>query len=247
MKAFHLQQIHKPLVHYRKISLAAFILLAIAFLLFLLVAISIPLVKTIYLLKINAAQNPNQPATGVASTIKLGVWGFCATSVLDGATQFGQCYGPKLGYTVPADVVSLLKLPSAVVDILLAVVAAVLVLHPIAAGLSFLAFLNSLFLGSHGVSIFALIWSIATALISTIVFVVDLVIVVIAKSKVKGIRGTIGQNITVDWGNAVWMMLVGVIFTWTAVFLLSARACYCCGVSSADVDLDHSRHDHDHD
>lgn len=54
---------------------------------------------------------------------------------------------------------------------------------------------------------------------------------VIAKSKVKGIRGTVGQNISIDWGNAVWMMLVGVIFTWTAVFLLSARACYCCGVS----------------
>jgi len=239
MKA-RLRGVHKPLVHYRAISLAAFILLSIAFILFLLVAISIPLIKTIYLLKINAAQNPNQPATGIASTIKLGVWGFCATSVLDGVTNYGECFGPRLGYTLPADVVSLLHLPAVVVDVLLGVVAAVLVLHPIAAGLSFLAFLNSLFLGSHGISIFALIWSIATALISTLVFVVDLVIVVIAKSKVKGIRGTVGQNISVDWGNAVWMMLAGVIFTWTAVFLLSARACYCCGVSRADFERDHS-------
>lgn len=153
------------------------------------------------------------------------------SSALDGRDNYGECFGPKLGYTVPADVVTLLKLPTVIIDILLAVVSAVLVLHPISAGLSFLAFLNSLFLGSHGVAILALIWSIATALISTLVFVVDLLIVVIAKSKVKGLKGTLGQNITVDWGNAVWMMLAGVIFTWTSVFLLSARSCYCCGVS----------------
>ena len=100
-------------------------------------------------------------------------------------------------------------------------------LHPISAGLSFLTFINSLFLGSHAVSISALFFAIVTALLSTAVFVIDLVIVLVAKSKIGDIKVA---HLAVDFGNAIWMVLVAVITTWTAVVLLSARACYCCGV-----------------
>lgn len=148
-------------------------------------------------------------------------------SVFDGPGEFAECIGPQLGYTIPSDLIGLTGLDPSIVQILLKGLVVILVLHPVAAGFSFITFFNSLFLGSHAVSILALFFAIVTALLSTAVFAVDLVLVLFAKSKVKDI--TVG-NFEVDWGNAVWMMLVAVILTWTAVGLLSARACYCCGV-----------------
>jgi hypothetical protein len=152
------------------------------------------------------------------------------TSVFDGPNNAGECFGPKLGYTVPPDIIdqaSRAGISSSVVDLLLHGLVVLLVLHPVAAGLSFLTFINSLFLGSHAVSIVALILSIITALVSTIVFAIDLALVLVAKSKVKSI--SVG-NFEVNWGNAVWMVLAATILTWIAVILLSARACYCCGI-----------------
>jgi hypothetical protein len=112
-----------------------------------------------------------------------------------------------------------------VVGILLHALVVLLVLHPIAAGLSLITFVNSLFLGHHAVSIVALIWSLITALVSTIVFAVDLALVIVARNNVKVIKVA---NFEVTWGNGVWMVLTATIFTWVGVILLSARACYCC-------------------
>ena len=148
-------------------------------------------------------------------------------SVFDGPDQFDECFGPKIGYTIPSNLINLTGLSSSVVQIVLQGLFVVLVLHPISAGLSFLTFVNSLFLGSHAVSIAALFFAIVTALLTTVIFVIDLVIVVVAKSKVGDITVA---HLAVDFGNAIWMVLVAVIVTWTAVVLLSARACYCCGV-----------------
>jgi hypothetical protein len=139
------------------------------------------------------------------------------------------CFGPKLGYTIPPDVISLASLAGIspnVVNILLHSLVLLLVLHPVAAILSFITFFNSLFLGSHTVSIIALVFSVITALMSTIVFAVDLALVVVARNNVKSI--TVG-HFSVDFGNAVWMVLAATIMTWIGVILLSARACYCCG------------------
>lgn len=150
--------------------------------------------------------------------------------MLDGPNNPGKCFGPKLGYTIPADIIdqaSRAGISSSVVGILLHGLVVLLVLHPVAAGLSFLTFINSLFLGSHAVSIVALILSVITALVSTIVFAIDLALVLVAKSKVKSI--SVG-NFEVNWGNAVWMVLAATILTWIAAILLSARACYCCGI-----------------
>ena len=243
---------HRPFFHYRFVSFAAFLLLFVAFILFLLVGLSLPIIKSIYLLKLNASPNPNQPKTSVASTLTFGVWGFCATryvtnclllglcicipisfyllltpSVLDGPENFDECFGPQLGYTIPANVVSLIGLSPSVVQILLNALVVLLVLHPVAASLSFLTFINSHFLGHHAVSIVALILAIITSLVSTAVFAVDLALVLVAKANVKNIN--IG-TFNILWGNAVWMVLVATLLTWIAVGLLSARACYCCGV-----------------
>jgi len=222
---------HKPLVHYRYVSFATFLILFVAFLIFLLVGLSLPIIKTVYILKFSASPNKNQPQTDIASTLEFGVWGVCAISEFDHSRE---CFGPKLGYTVPQDVINLAPLAgisSTLVDILLHALVLLLVLHPVAAGLSFITFINSLFLGSHAVSIIALFLSVVTALVSTIVFAVDLALVLVAKSKVKDI--TVG-DFEVDWGNAVWMVLAATLLTWIAAILLSARACYCCGVRRKD-------------
>ena len=81
---------HKPLFHYRYISLAAFLLLFIAFIIFFLVTLSVPIIKTIFLLELKAAQNPKQPPTSIANTITLGVWGLCTERYV-GSVQYRVC------------------------------------------------------------------------------------------------------------------------------------------------------------
>jgi len=231
---YRLKGYHIPFRHHRGISISTFVLLFIAFLIFLLVALSTPIIKTIYLLKITASTNPNQPVTSIATILKIGVWGLCALSGLDGPDAAGFCIGPELGYNIPPDAIAVAGkagVSSSTVTILLHALVVLLVLHPIAAGLSFITFINSIFLGHHAVSIIALIWAVITALVSTVVFAIDLALVIVARSNVKSI--TVG-HFEVTWGNGIWMVLVATILTWVGVILLSARACYCCYKPSED-------------
>lgn len=48
------------------------------FLLFLLVGLSLPIIKSVWLLSIHAKTNSTLPITSVATELKFGVWGFCA-------------------------------------------------------------------------------------------------------------------------------------------------------------------------
>jgi hypothetical protein len=103
----------------------------------------------------------------------------------------------------------------------------VLVLHPIAAGLVFLAAFASLFLGSHAFSIFVLVLTIIAAILATVVLGVDLALVLTAKNQLADLNRF---DVEIVFGNGIWMMVVAVALVWLAVILLSARACYCCGV-----------------
>ncbi|KAJ7505362.1 hypothetical protein B0H11DRAFT_1978301 [Mycena galericulata] len=191
---------HRPLAAYRLLSYICIGLLFSAFLLSLLVGLSLPIIKTIYLLS------------------------FYSPTFF---TNDGQCFGPMLGYTVPEDIISLTGISPSIVDDVLQGLLVILVLHPVAAALSFVTLISSLFLASHKLSILALVLSIITALVSSVVFAIDLALVIVAKSKVTQIEGL---DFAIQWGNAPWMGLVAVILTWLAVIALSARACYCFGV-----------------
>lgn len=68
---------HKPLRHHRIISTSAFLLLFVSFLLFLLVALSLPIIKDIYLLTLQATVNLNQPTTSIGTELRFGIWGVC--------------------------------------------------------------------------------------------------------------------------------------------------------------------------
>lgn len=206
-------------------------LLLCAFILFLLVALSLPIIKPIYLLQLDGIITNNQPETSIGTQVRFGVWGLCVTSALDQPTLFtndGVCIGPRLGYTVDPSILSLIG-NEQLISIVLKGVTVLLVLHPIAAGLSLttlVPILLSCCCGHHAAWILSLIASIVTAIVSSVVLAADLALVIIARNKVKDVAlGTFD----VKFGNGVWMMVAGVALIWLCVILLSARACYCCG------------------
>lgn len=219
----------RPLQGYRIISVVACLLLLASFILLLLVGLSLPIIKPIYLVVLQSAANAG-PATRVATQLRFGVWGVCAFSELNHASILdnnGLCIGPRLGYDVPSVVQSLIGVSDDVVNAVEVSLRAILVLHPVAAGLTFITLITSLFLASHAVSILTLFLAIIAGILGTIVFGVDLALVIVARNQVKNLEDL---RFNVEFGNGVWMVLVAVILIWVAVVLLSARACYCCGV-----------------
>jgi hypothetical protein len=61
----------------RHAAVTAFCLIA-AFVLFLFVALSLLIIKTIFLLQLDGHTASNVPATSVGTELRFGVWGFCA-------------------------------------------------------------------------------------------------------------------------------------------------------------------------
>lgn len=57
------------------------ILLFIAFLLLLLVSLSVPITKTIYLFKLLANVSAGFLKSGVSGNVQFGVWGYCFSGV----------------------------------------------------------------------------------------------------------------------------------------------------------------------
>lgn len=67
-----------PRRRHRFISVATALFTLVTFILFLLVALSLPIIKNIWLLSIHAKISSSLPVTSIATELKFGVWGFCA-------------------------------------------------------------------------------------------------------------------------------------------------------------------------
>ncbi|KAF8271126.1 hypothetical protein EI94DRAFT_1770589 [Lactarius quietus] len=187
-----------------------------AFLLFLLVALSLPIIKSIYVLQIKSLTSPAQPETSVATQLRFGVWGFCASSELSGSPT--ECVDHRV-----------ITNQTELVDIILKGLTILLVLHPIAAGLALLTLMPvaASCLVYHKLPwILSLVLSVPTAIVSTIVFAADLALVIVARNKATDYSAI---HLSIDFGNGVWMVLVSTLFTWIAMVLLSARVCRCFG------------------
>jgi len=76
--------------------------------------------------------------------------------------------------------------------------------------------------------IFSLVITIISAILSTVVFGIDVAIVNAARIGVKEYLGE-NTNISILYGREVWMSLVAVLLLWTAVVSHSLVSCYCCG------------------
>jgi hypothetical protein len=144
-------------------------------------------------------------------------------------TNNGRCVGPQVGYKIDPTYIAGVTNEPQLANIILKALTVLLVLHPIAAVLAFLTVLpvaTSCFVFHRAPWIISLILSIATAIMSTIVFAADLALVLFARHKLKAQKT---YNVTIDFGNGVWIVLVSMLFTWVALILLSARVCGCCG------------------
>jgi len=204
-----------------------------AFTLLLFVALSLPIIKSVYLLKFNGHAASDVPATSIGTELRFGVWGFCVTSVLNRPTLLannGRCLGPQLGYTIDPEIIKAVTNEPDLANLILKGITVLLVLHPIAAGLAFLTLLPviaSCCVYHAAPWVISLMLSVATAIVSSIVFAADLALVIVARHKIKSDSAV---NVTLSFGNGVWMVLVGMLFTWVAMVLLSARICGCCGL-----------------
>ncbi|KAG7091169.1 hypothetical protein E1B28_010221 [Marasmius oreades] len=231
---------HKPLVEHKITSLFCVLFLTATFVLLLLVGLSLTIIKPIYIIRVFSIRT-GQPATSLATELRFGVWGVCASSALDAPTAFendGPCFGPQLGYAsftdlIPEDFLQHFGLTDGIVNTVLKGLLTILVLHLVAAGFSLFGLVTALFLASHTLTILSLVLTIITSLLTTIVFAIDLVIIVATKSQLPKLTN---NGVAVGTGNAVWMVLGALIATWLAVIFLSARACYCCGVRRKGLD-----------
>ncbi|KAI0300471.1 actin cortical patch SUR7/pH-response regulator pali, partial [Multifurca ochricompacta] len=203
-----------------------------AFVLFLFVALSLPIIKSVYLLQIDGNTSPTLPKTSIGTELRFGVWGFCATSALNKPTPVsntGECIGPQLGYTIDPQTIAVVTNEPDLANLVLKGLTILLVLHPVAAGLALLTLIPviaSCCVYHFAPWIISLVLSVATAIVSTIVFAADLALVIVARDKVKH-QSTV--NVSISFGNGVWMVLVSTVFTWMAMLLLAARVCRCCG------------------
>lgn len=132
-----------------------------------------------------------------------------------------------MGYDIPDSILEITGYP-ALAEVVLSGLTALLVLHPIVATLSFIGAATSLFLDTHAMLIISLVFTIINTFLSSIVLAADLAIIIIARSRVPGLTG---GSFDIEWGNALWLVLLGVVLSWLGMVLLSIPVCGCCGVS----------------
>jgi len=210
------------------------------FLLLLLVSLSTPVIPQIFLL--SASADISGTVLGVTAgsaqeTVDFGVWGWCAgeaTYTLLGETHdlvAAQCSARHLGYTLDPTVQEILQIENEEqnAQLVLTSITTALVLHPIACGLAWLAWMLSLFYSFRpqpGCFSLCLVLPAASTAgtITTVIFIVDVVFVAVVRSKVWDASN---GDVSVSFGNAVWMVLGAMISAWIAMALTVAGV--CCG------------------
>ncbi|ESK96860.1 hypothetical protein Moror_6438 [Moniliophthora roreri MCA 2997] len=197
----------------------------IAFLLLLLVSLSVPIIKSIYLFSLTTNVSSSLFNSAAYGAVKFGVWGYCISSVdisilgIDRSSD-ARCSDTQLGYTFDSNVAQALRVDQ-FTDLITKTTTAALVLHPIACGFTFLTLVISFFMlrrGSNGTarlpSIITLGIGILATLLTTIVFLIDVILVAVIRNRVND--RTDGR-IVLNWGNAVWMALGATIALWLAM------------------------------
>ncbi|OCH95027.1 pali-domain-containing protein [Obba rivulosa] len=211
------------------------VFLFIAFLLELLVSLSVPVIKSIYLFRLSVNASISLLDTSASGSVKFGVWGYCISAV--DVSIIGndhdvnaRCSKTALGYTFDDTIASALHVSNLGNSISHAVSAA-LVMHPIACGLTFTALLSSLFMIrwrsndiSHSVSIATLIGGLSAAVLTTVAFLVDVLFVATVRYNIDSESHGI---LDLAWGNAVWMMLGATIALWISIVGACAAVCMC--------------------
>jgi len=208
------------------------VLVLIAFILLLLVSLSAPIIKSIYLFRLSASVSSSLFRSGANASVNFGVWGYCISAikvVVAGINRSkdGRCSKAHLGYTIDSTVADVLNADE-LLDLISRTTTGVLVLHPLAAGLAFLTLLISIFILRHGSngtsrlpSFITLGVGSLTAFVTTLVFLIDVILVAIIRKRVR--KATDGE-VDLVWGSAVWMTLGAAVALWASI----TGACLGC-------------------
>lgn len=210
-----------------------------AFALLFVVSLSAPVLKPIYILEIISNVPPNVPKTSVATQVRFGLWGWCAGAFefSSGDAKFVQnavcSKPPQLGYEVDPILLNLTGQPELAQTVVKGLTY-ILILHPIACGLTLITSLSSLYFTLrpstvHAVPIVTLLLNIVPTLLTTLVWVIDLVLVLIARSRVAAATN---NALVVNWGNGTWLTFAAMVALWAGIVGLSIVSCYCCGWGS---------------
>lgn len=164
------------------------------------------------------------------ASVQFGVFGYCIPAVElfilgSNRSQGGRCSPAKLGYQFDSTVANVLQ-ADRITDVISRTTTAAFVINPIATGLTFLAFLVSLFMlrqapsrTGHGPSRWASFFTfgigILAALLTTVAFLINVIVVAIVRHK---LQNTLGDSVTLSFGNAVWMTLGASVALWIANF-----------------------------
>ncbi|KAH7098291.1 SUR7/PalI family-domain-containing protein [Auriculariales sp. MPI-PUGE-AT-0066] len=199
------------------------VLLLCATLLLLLVSLSAPIVRSIYLLNLHAVNDPN------ATQIHFGVWGYCL--VLPAYKHMSQCSATQVGYVVPDEFLAATGLPKATTDIIVKGLTYVLVLHPLCALITAAALLPGVLtlcnFGAHAWGIVSLILTCLAAVLTTVSAAVDITLVSVAQNRLDALQAAFA--IAIDFSNAVWMTVAAAVLLWIEVITASMVVCDCCG------------------
>ncbi|KAK4224883.1 pali-domain-containing protein [Podospora fimiseda] len=176
-------------------------LLFSATVLLIIVCISAPVVRDIYLAKISFGPEGR-------SSVVFGTWGYCPTGILN-QPDGDRCSKARLGYSPASIINSYASVPysDAAISTSRSLTKA-FVLHPIAAGLNFIAFMLALGAGMVG-SLLAALVALLAFLTTAVACVLDFVAFAIVRNKVNSYDRS--DELKGEYGNAAWCLLVAAI------------------------------------
>jgi len=239
-----LYQYHNPYIFMLPALLAAFATFLATFAL-LLVSLSVPIIKSIALFDLSISyRNGSVINSGINAVVEFGIWGYCHSDVevspLGTGTQTRPaCSTPKLGYQFDSATARVLQLDD-LTNVVSKALTTALVLHPVACGLAFLSSVFTLFAlfrrwrhfrlygterdgRSRFTSITGFAIILPAALLTTVVFTVDVVLVAVARNKIRDALND-NRSVHLTWDSAVWLTLVATLALWFALF---ATICPC--------------------
>ncbi|KAF9647595.1 hypothetical protein BDM02DRAFT_3156071 [Thelephora ganbajun] len=218
----------------------------LATLLLFLVSLSVPIIKSIDLFNLSIGYRDGSLInSGIDAVVKFGIWGYCRSAIQvsffgTGTQMEPSCSTPKLGYQFDSATARALRLDD-LTHIVSKALTAALVLHPVACSLAFISLVVTLFVlfrrwrhfriiygterdgRSRFTSIISSAIILPATLLTTAVFIVDVVLVAVARNKIRDTPN--GSRIVyLTWDSAVWMTLVAALALWFALF---ATVCPC--------------------
>ncbi|WRT65784.1 uncharacterized protein IL334_002733 [Kwoniella shivajii] len=190
------------------------------FLLLLLVTLSVPIIKTIYLLQVRFAGNGGAASTSLGANA--GVFGLCyegseASFLGFGYSSNAACTDPKVGYTFDENFLGLDN--SGLSRAVIKGIAGALILNAIAAGLAGLSLIWSFFawfFSSRAWEIITFLSLFLSALTGWLAFALDLALALVARHRIEDASNDI---LEARIGNGVWLALGGAVSLTFAICL----------------------------